>query len=78
MPNYLLPAVTDREWRAISVVIPRPKAGPLPRGDRGIVSALCYAKAAGCSYSKSLLAGLSVSHEHPYQGPKMGAGRRAA
>jgi Putative transposase of IS4/5 family (DUF4096) len=56
MPNYLLPAVTDREWRAISVVIPRPKAGPMPRGDLGIVSALCYAKAAGCSY-ESLPAG---------------------
>jgi transposase len=50
--SYMLPAVTDREWRAISAVIPRPKAGPLPRHDREIVSALCYTKAAGCSYER--------------------------
>ena len=49
MPNYRLPAVSDREWRVISACIPRPKAGPPPRHDRAIVSAICYSKAAGCS-----------------------------
>jgi transposase len=48
--TYRLPAITDREWQVISSVIPRPKAGPSPRYDREIVSAFCYAKAAGCSY----------------------------
>jgi transposase len=48
--TYRLPAVTDREWRVISAVIPRPKAGPSPRHDREIVSALCYATAAACSF----------------------------
>ena len=49
METYVLPMVTEREWRVIAKQIPRSKAGPPPRHDREIVSAVCYAKAARCS-----------------------------
>jgi transposase len=52
MAKYDLPALTDREWARIKVHISRPKAGPPPRHDRAIVSAVCYAQASGCSYEK--------------------------
>ena len=52
MTTYQLPALSDVEWRRISLVIPRPKAGPPPRHDREIVSALCYSQAAGCSFER--------------------------
>ena len=52
MTTYPLPALTDVEWRRISLVIPRPKAGPPPRHDRETVSALCYSQAAGCSFER--------------------------
>ena len=48
MATYRLPALTDREWKRIAAVIPRPKAGPPPRHDRAIMSAVCYAEASGC------------------------------
>src|SRR5262245_22605984 len=43
---YDLPLLTDDEWCAISQMIPRNRAGPPPRFDREIVSALAYAAAA--------------------------------
>ena len=52
MAKYDLPALTDREWCRIAPVIPHPKAGPSPRHERAIVSAVCYAQASGCSYEK--------------------------
>jgi transposase len=42
---YDLPLLTDDEWCAISQMIPRNRAGPAPRFDREIVSALAYAAA---------------------------------
>jgi len=50
MKTYRLPMLTAREWRAISVVIPRNQAGPPPRHDRQIISAVCYAYVANCSF----------------------------
>ncbi len=49
MKTYALPTLSDREWRTISAVIPRNAAGPRPRYDRQIISALCYSRAARCS-----------------------------
>jgi transposase len=48
--SYRRPVLTDREWRAISRVIPAPKRGPKPRDDREIMAAVCYATATSCSY----------------------------
>jgi transposase len=47
--SYKLPALTDKEWRAVEPIIPRPARGPQPKSDRTIIGALCYMKAAGCS-----------------------------
>ena len=51
MSTYQLPALTDVEWRRISLVIPRPKAGPPPRHDREIVSAFATRKRLGARLS---------------------------
>ena len=44
--TYVLPQLTDAEWEMIRRAIPRNKAGPAPRWDRQIISALAYAEAA--------------------------------
>ena len=50
LSTYRLPMLTAREWSAVAKQIPCPRAGPQPRQDREIVSALCYARASRCSF----------------------------
>jgi transposase len=49
MKKYPRPQLSAAEWRAIKKHIPHAKAGPPPRHDRQILSALAYSIAANCS-----------------------------
>ena len=77
MKTYRLPMITAREWQAIAPVIPRNQAGPPPRHDRQIVSAVCYAQLARCSF-ESLPPGYPKAMIDPYTRAAVGARRRVA